>query len=67
MHQDTRSLVTAYLLIALGLAGMFAAGYLSHTTTPVTIVQTVHNVRYHGMTCTETIYSTGNSYMNGCS
>lgn len=31
-----------------------------------TIVRTIHNVSYHGMTCTETIDSTGNSYMNDC-
>lgn len=31
-----------------------------------TIVRTIHGVSYHSMTCTETIDSTGNSYMNDC-
>jgi hypothetical protein len=38
----------------------------ARTPPRTTIVRTIHNVSYHGMTCTETIDSTGNSYMNDC-
>lgn len=64
---ETVLLYTAFVLAAILALGMLVNAHHGSTTShTITIVKTIRNVSYHGMTCTETIDSAGNSYMNEC-
>ena len=61
------TIYVAAILSLILIAGTVAGHFTAHSApNSPTIVQTIHNVSYHGMTCTETIDSTGNSFMDGC-